>query len=73
MAQLPDREIALHQALVGVLYVAKEQGVDIDDLVEEIRTRLLGNEMLRIVEHPHVTNAITELEEARDSAVAMHA
>ena len=72
MAQLPDREIALHQALVGVLYVAKEQGVDIDDLVEEVRTRLLANEPPRLVEHPHFTNAITELEAARGLAVGMH-
>ena len=64
MAQLPDREIALHQALVGVLYVAKEKGVDIDDLVEDLKSRLLGNQLPRIVEHPHVTNAINEVEEA---------
>lgn len=73
MAQLPDREIALHQALVGVLYVAKEQGVDIDDLVEEVRTRMMGNEMPRITEPPHFTNAISELEEARNFVIAMHA
>ena len=67
MAHLPDREIALLQALVGVLYVARDRGIDVDDLVDEVKTRLLGNMRPRIVEQPHVTGAISELEEAKET------
>lgn len=59
-----DREIALEQALIAVIGAAKSRGHDEKDLVDHASALLLGNNILRRVEHPHVGNAIRELSDA---------
>lgn len=68
-----ESEIALHQALVALIAQAQKDGVDVDQLVSKVNAGLLGNAMYRIVEHPHVTNAIDALNSARENVQAMYA
>lgn len=68
-----NREIALHQALVAFIAEASKAGVDVDNLVEKVNAGLLGNEIYRIVDHPHVTAALQELKEARENVIAIYA
>ncbi|MNF08640.1 hypothetical protein D3C80_2091030 [compost metagenome] len=56
-----DREIALEQALVAVIGAVKHEGIDEKNIVDKATALLLGNNILRRVEHPHVDNAIREI------------
>ncbi|WP_323150742.1 hypothetical protein [Pseudomonas glycinae] len=59
-----DREIALEQALVAVIGAAKSLGHDDKKLVDHALALLLGNNILRRVEHPHLDAAIKEISAA---------
>jgi len=71
--KLTEREIALNQALVALLFEAKRLGADPVELVERAKAGLLGNSIYRFVEHPHVSNAIAELDEALTQHQSMDA
>ena len=64
-----DREIALEQALVAVIGAARFDGDDEGALVDRASPLLLGNHMLRRVEHPHVDAAIAEIRKAHAEVV----
>lgn len=64
-----DREIALEQALIAVIGAAKHKGWDDKALTEHATALLLGNNQLRHVGHPHVSNAIKEISEAHNEAL----
>ncbi|WP_449432312.1 hypothetical protein [Pseudomonas putida] len=68
-----DQEIALHQALIAVLIEVDKAGVDLDELTKKVHAGLLGNAYYRIVEPPHVSAALTELDKVKGSAQAMMA
>ncbi|MCK6437595.1 hypothetical protein [Rivihabitans pingtungensis] len=59
------KEIATHQALVAILYVAKEQGTDIEKLCEMVKSGLLdsGN-LYRYTSADYVTLAGEAIDEA---------
>ncbi len=59
-----DREIALEQALIAVIGAAKHKGWDEKVLTDHATALMLGNNALRHVEHPHVSNAVREINEA---------
>ena len=64
---MTNREIALEQALVAVMAEAKKLGVDLDDLISEVKGGLMGHDPYRHVDHPHNTNAIQEVLDAKDA------
>jgi hypothetical protein len=66
-----DREIALEQALVIVIGAAKSRGYDDKDLVDHAAAMLLGNNVLRRVEHPHVDAAIREISDAHAEVLSV--
>ncbi|RVD76826.1 MULTISPECIES: hypothetical protein [Pseudomonas] len=66
-----DREIALEQALVMVIGAAKSRGYDDKDLVDHAVAMLLGNNVLRRVEHPHVDDAIREISGAHAEVLSV--
>lgn len=59
-----EREIALDQALVAVFGAAKDLGYNIDELKQKASGLVMGHSAYRRVEHPHVSNAVAELEAA---------
>lgn len=65
-----NREVALEQALVAVIGAAKFGGQDERDLVERATALLLGGNPLRVVDHPHVTDAIREISDAHAEALS---
>lgn len=66
-----DREIALEQALVMVIGAAKSRGYDDKDLVDHAVAMLLGNNVLRRVEHPHADDAIREISGAHAEVLSV--
>lgn len=64
-----NREVALEQALVAVIGAAKFDGLDEKNLVERATALLLGGNALRVVDHPHVSDAIREISEAHAEAL----
>jgi hypothetical protein len=59
-----DREIGLEQALLAVIGAYRNFGGDVDSLMREAQGLIIGNGVYRIVEHPHVIPACTEIENA---------
>lgn len=68
-----DREIALQQALVAVIGAAKHRGLDDKDLVDHACALLLGNNIIRSTEHPHVGDAILEIGKAHTEVLTVTA
>jgi hypothetical protein len=66
-----DREVALEQALVAVIGAAKHRGFDEKDLVDHASALLLGNNSIRYVGHPHVSDAITEMGNAYNEVLVL--
>lgn len=66
-----DREVALEQALVALIGAAKNKGLDERALVEHAAALLLGNNQIRYVEHPHVSNAVQALSDAHTEALVL--
>ncbi|AIN57946.1 hypothetical protein [Pseudomonas soli] len=58
------REIALEQALIAVIGATKVEGHDEKQVVDRAIALLLGNNVLRSVDHPHVDNAAKEISDA---------
>lgn len=63
-----NREVALEQALVAVIGAAKFDGLDEKGLVDRAIALLLGGNALRVVGHPHVSDAIREISDAHAEA-----
>ncbi|EKZ6404628.1 hypothetical protein PGO40_00885 [Klebsiella aerogenes] len=61
---MTNREIALEQALIAVIGAIREEGADLERIAVRADMLLLDNSPYRIVEHPHVANALTEIEKA---------
>ncbi|HBZ7538244.1 hypothetical protein [Klebsiella pneumoniae] len=61
---MTDREIALEQALIAVIGAYRNDGGDVDSLIQQSQGLLLGNTEYRFVEHPYITEACTEIEKA---------
>ncbi|AIJ10543.1 MULTISPECIES: hypothetical protein [Edwardsiella] len=61
---MTDREIALNQALIAVIGAVRESSDDFDRIVQRAESLLIDNSTYRIVEHPHVNNALTEIKKA---------
>ncbi|MEX5537936.1 MULTISPECIES: hypothetical protein [Pseudomonas syringae group] len=59
-----NREMALQQALVVLIGAAYSRALNVEDLLNHSATLLLGNNMLRRVDHPHVDDAIREISNA---------
>lgn len=59
-----NREIALEQALVAVVGAYRTKGGDVSKLLQDAQGLILGHSEYRIVEHPHVTQACIEIENA---------
>ncbi|HGM5580797.1 TPA: hypothetical protein ACKP22_002484 [Pseudomonas putida] len=68
-----DREIALEQALVAVIGAAKSRGIDDKDLVDHACALLMGNDLIRSVGHPHVSDAILEIGKAHTEVLTVTA
>lgn len=66
-----DREIALEQALVALIGAAKHKGLDERALVDHAGALLLGNNQIRYVEHPHVSNAVKALNDAHAEVMVL--
>ncbi|BDU09941.1 hypothetical protein PRtIB026_A37770 [Pseudomonas sp. RtIB026] len=63
------REIALEQALIAVIGAAKVEGHDEKQVVDRAVALLLGNNVLRTVDHPHMDNAVKEISDAHAEAL----
>lgn len=61
---MSDREIALEQALIGVLGAAQELSYDVERLGQKANGLLLDNSKYRQVDHPHNTRACDEITRA---------
>lgn len=60
-----SKEIALQQALAAVLYVAKEQGIDITKLCEKVKSGLFDSgKLYRYTSADYVTPASEAIDEA---------
>lgn len=61
---MTNREIALEQALIAVIGAIREENADLERIAVRADMLLLDNSPYRIVEHPHVTDALTEIKKA---------
>ncbi|KGF65588.1 hypothetical protein [Pseudomonas lutea] len=64
------REIALEQALIAVLGAVQDMGIDVNEVSQKAGSLVLGHSKYRQVEHPHVSNAHQEIDQARDAVMA---
>lgn len=61
---MTNREIALEQALIAIIGAIKEEGSDLERITIRADMLLLDNSQYRVVDHPHVSEALTEIEKA---------
>ncbi|WP_404943571.1 hypothetical protein R1Y13_11030 [Pseudomonas sp. NY8938] len=61
---MSDREIALEQALIGVLGAAHELGYPVEALGQKANLLLIDHSKYRQVDHPHNTRACDEITRA---------
>ncbi|WP_439884464.1 hypothetical protein ACTACK_18045 [Pseudomonas syringae] len=66
-----EREIALKQALLAVLGAAKEEGFDVNRLIERSTELLIDNSKYRQVDHPYSDAAILEINLAYADLIAI--
>lgn len=59
-----SREVALEQALIAVIGAYRNAGGDLKKLTQEAQSLILGQSEYRVVDHPYVTLACTEIEKA---------
>jgi flavorubredoxin len=61
---MTNREIDLEQALIAVIGAYRKTGGDVETLVKDAQGLIIGHSEYRITDHPHVTQACTEIEKA---------
>lgn len=61
---MSEREIDLEQALIAVIGAYRKAGGDVNKLIQDANALILGHSEYRIVDHPHVAQACTEIENA---------
>lgn len=59
-----SRETALEQALIAVIGAYRKAGGDLKTLVQEAQTLIIGHSEYRIVDHPGISEACSEIEKA---------
>ena len=59
-----SRETALEQALIAVIGAYRNAGGDLKTLTQKAQALILGHSEYRIVEHPGVSQACSEIEKA---------
>jgi hypothetical protein len=64
-----DREVALEIALKAVMGIARNQGVDLDELCRKSIGAIIGDPAMKWVKPDSVSDAIAEIEKAQ-AAVA---
>lgn len=60
-----DRVVALEIALKTVMAIARNQGLDVDDLCRQSIGAIIGDTGMKWVKEDHVQNAIAEIEMAQ--------
>lgn len=61
---MTKREIELEQALIAVIGAIREEQADLERIAIRADMLLLDHSPYRIVDHPYVTGALTEIEKA---------
>ena len=61
---MTSREFDLEQALIAVIGAYRNAGGNVEKLKLDAQGLILGHSEYRIVEHPNVTQACTEIENA---------
>lgn len=59
-----NKEIVLEQALIAVIGAIKEESLDLDRVIACATKLLADNTRYRIVDHPHISAALSEIEKA---------
>lgn len=59
-----DRTIELEQALIAVIGAHRNSGGDVEKLMRDAQGLIIGHSNYRVVEHPYITKACNEIENA---------